>query len=487
MPNRRKLVAGLAMTSLFLTACGSVTAGTSETESDGTSTRTTDPGTPEPGNEHIAWTAEDIQYIAWDAENKRYISKYNEQPDNGWNPPPIDVRFQAVDPATGSIAWETIEKSVVPVQILVDYTPWPAIPRHESGARLGHIALTEGGSLPPSSHPQHTFYLEFPHSTLDLHTGELADVELPCNPTPYGDIGLCWSREDSSEPVDIQVVESDLSASEPQSTPVKDVGVLELGDYFYLGGSFKYETGMATDGAPETFEVAFLDKENYSVHAVEVPGRWFPNPVNESDWEFTNTIDIVPLQDGILWSNGIDSEWLFISAEEGVGESIELPVHVSFGDVAPGGELATASDFQAALVEWQSTDFAPAPEEDASHLIVFPTTDPILVDITSDTIEWSELSNEESGVHGSTATDSYTAGVLSEGKKPWIQIGPNSRWLSTREKVVDLSTSENWPEVSGMKFLEHVDGLDIFSSTTHGFNDSLADMGVVVAINNPDK
>jgi len=475
--DRKFLVAGAALAALTLTACSPVSP-PGHSGSNGTDgPNTTDPGPapspPEPPSaDYIAWQASDIQYIAWDAKNKRYISKYNEVHEWDYTMPPVPVRLQSVDPITGDIGWRTDIRADVAI-LEVDYTPWPAIPSHETGARVGHIAITSGGSLGPSSHPQRTEYLEFQQPHLNIETGELMDLGDDCVGNPYGDIGLCWGGSYDS-PASLVVVNENLDVVAEHETSINAVGVLELTDYLYLGASFRYSQNMAEqDGADQPFEISFLKKDDASLHTVELPAELRPNPTSEEWGRFENELKIVPLADGVLWNNGTDPAWTAISADGDI-VSLEPSEHVDITAAARGGQLATADEFVSA---WEEVSAA-----DDGDLVLVPAKNPLLFEVTPSSIAWT-----------STGDDSKLEGEINNSfvptddePMPSILVGPNAAWFQVNDQTFSLSDGSTMSELTSMKFLEHVDGLDIFSTTDHGFNESMDRMGIVVAVSNPD-
>lgn len=493
---RKRLTTALLGSALTLAACGSVTAGSPP--------GVTPPPDPPPTHQDpIAWECHGAQFIAWDADDDRLITKTNDQPRDPWNPGPADISFRAIDPLSGTSAWEITEKDVPGTALQYDYYPWPSIPRHGTGARVGSYAITAGGAPGPSSHPQRTEFFVFDHLALNIVTGELTDhwvvkeanpdsgptdgpveLALPCTPIPYGDLAICW-RSTTDSRHQLTVFDEELTVAATHDTSVVSPGVLDLGGYYYLGADFDYDVGMGSQGTPEDFTITFLRADDLSVHTVSLPGRWYPNPT-EIDWgEFEGELQIIPLQDGILWNNGEDPEWLVVSPETGAGKILTAPDNVTVQEVELGGTLATAEDFIEGWTAWEANGFAPHDDSDADHLVVFPTPEPTLVEVSADEVAWSSLGDPESDVTGSVSRtyfpDSY------RGEYPPIEVGPHARWLSTTTHVFDMRGGEMLNELTGTNFLEHVDGLDIFSSTTAGFNESFGAMGDIIAVHNPDQ
>lgn len=461
---------------------------TPSTTTEGPQTTSDSPTSDDPGVDYLAWQASGIQYVAWDSENERYIAKMNRSSGEYTSGQPLDVTFQSVDPASGDIAWELAEEDV-PQEFVDNARPWaPEVPTHNSRSQIGHLALW--GNDNPSE------WLDFDGLVLDVVEGHFTEhwvdrgtnpfrfgpptgpreMSLPCVPRLYGDLALCWVRAGQSSNLDLYLFDEELNRVETVSAPVRSIGVLELGDYVYLGASFTYGVGMGDSAGTEPFYLSFLERDGYTIHVIDVTASLLPNPIDMSNGEFDQNLQIVPLRDGLLWNNGIDENWVAISPLTGVVEEFSLPPNTTFTAVERGGLLPTIEEFTTIWDQWEADDFASPTEGEPEQMMVAVTANPLVIGQVDGEVVWTEL-----GDPSTSPIEGQLGGIYDLEN---LVVGPNGRWLATDEAVIDAVSGEQWPELDGTQFIEHVDGYDIFSTVGQGFDRPLDDMGEVYAINN---
>lgn len=434
-----------------------------------------------------------MQYVAWDSDHQRVITKHNDEaPAHHTRDPEMEITFASVDPRTKRAVWEetmTLKANFV----LIDWVPEPVFPGQSSGPRVGHFAVASGGSRGGTAFPQDS-WLTFPHPVIDLHTGKFSEhwfssdedqgpdeFEFPCTPDPYGDVGFCspYTTEGARQ---LFTFDEELRLTQRHRPgELRTVGYTEAGDYFLVGASFDYDSQMGQRERPETFKVFFVHRTEHTLHEVEVPGKWYPNPKGMASWgEFEEEMDLVALDGGVLWNSGQDREWLLITPD-GPGETITVPDGVHLVGAAPGSKLASPSEFLEAWNDWQAKDFAPKLDDQATDLVISTNAQPMLVELTEKKVSWSAMGEAPSGTgetYGSTDI---------RGKFTLPMVGANSRWIRVGSMIIDTSNGRHRNELFRMRFLEHVDGLDIFSSSASGLNNPFDDMGTVIAIENPEE
>lgn len=481
---RRKTGVIVAAVALLLSACSGVesVSGPSAAGNGSSDPGPVDPTThpPRPVEElEVAWTVAGAQFIAWDETNQRVVLKKNDSPPKRHEPGPMDITIYSLDPETGDIAWEN-ETTVGVEYVELDFEPWPSIRRSESGARIGNHAMVTGGSRRGSSGPNDSFMI-FTVEMVDIQTGEFvkaSDLGLDCTFRPILDIGMC-PHPDSGE---MLVYDETLTEVARFRGSSRTLGPIAMNDYLYFGASFDYKKNMADEGVPDTFKLEFFDLESNSLVETEVSGDWYPDPKGGDQWgEFTDELTIIPLADAVLWNTGMNSDWAVIDPEEGVIDTVTAPTNVDFVDSAVGSELLTAEEFLNVWEKWEASDFEPQTTNDPEELFVSVNETPMLLEVTISEIFWSPLGEDPSNSDRSASANHI---------RPTYEIphryvvGPNSAWIQTNHKILDAGTGSE--VLSSHRFLEHVNGLDIFSDANHGFNDPFDSMGRISAVHNPD-
>lgn len=465
--SRTRYIALLASLSL-LAACGGEDP---TTDPDG------DPPTGDPiasSSDQRLWEMDGVQYLGWDSENARVLTKENDDLDFSGGSDRLTVTLQSIG-LDGQIGWEHSPR-LNASQVLFDFTPWPALPHQETPPRIGHHLVTSGGHPGPTNAPTGSEYIEFPGSLMDMRTGEFvsyAEVGVTGEGImyPYGDFGIQWERIPDKDRYTLTMYDSDFDKLvDAVDTKVTEQMVIPMEEAVLLGGDFEYEAVEEDQRvkSPEDFTITFLDLEDYSLTDVTLPGDLAPQPLHgESMGQFTNELQVVPLSDGILWNTG-GQTWTIIDMD-GVVDTIEMPENTTIVKNEYGGGLATIDDFLSAF-----DDFTPATHDQRSGYLSNGET-PMTVTLDDTTVTWSIPGGEK----GQTQTVSIDPSIHASE----IRIGPNNAWIGHPLGVVSVSGDEIVTH-SDIQFLEHIDGMDVFSTTGNGFARSADEMGEVFAIPN---